>query len=75
MSFFTEDGEGPDGETGRLVIQPERWGDIVLARKDIGTSYHMAVVVDDAYQKISHVTRGLDLFHATDVHRLLQVPA
>ena len=72
ITFF-EEGAGPDGETGRLTIAPERWGDVVLARKDIGTSYHIAVVVDDALQKVSHVTRGQDLFHATDVHRLLQV--
>lgn len=67
---FTEQGEG---ETGRLAIAPERWGDVVLARKDIGTSYHIAVVVDDAAQGITHVTRGQDLFAATDIHRLLQV--
>lgn len=47
-------------------------GDIVLARRDIGTSYHMAVVVDDAAQKITHVTRGRDIFAATFLHRLLQ---
>ena len=69
---FIEEGEGPNGETGRLTVAPERWGDVVLARKDIGTSYHMAVVVDDAVQGITHVTRGQDLFHATDVHRVLQ---
>lgn len=47
-------------------------GDIVLARKDIGTSYHLSVVVDDAYQNITHVTRGRDLIPATPIHRLLQ---
>lgn len=52
---------------------PERWGDVVIVRKDIPASYHLAVVVDDARQGITHVTRGLDLFAATDVHRLLQV--
>lgn len=67
---FIEQGEGA---TGRLAIAPERWGDVVLARKDIGTSYHIAVVVDDAAQGITHVTRGQDLFAATDIHRLLQV--
>lgn len=72
ITFF-EMGEGVAGETGKLVIAPERWGDVVLARKDIGTSYHIAVVVDDAAQGISHVTRGQDLFYATYVHRLLQV--
>jgi len=47
-------------------------GDVVLARKDIGTSYHLAVVVDDAAQNISSVLRGQDLFAATHIHRLLQ---
>ena len=60
--------------TRRLVrAQPERWGDVVLVRKDVPTSYHLAVVVDDARQGITHVTRGRDLFAATDLHRLLQV--
>lgn len=70
---FTEEGSGPAGEAGTLAIRPELWGDVVLARKDIGVSYHIAVVVDDALQGISHVTRGHDLFHATHIHRLLQV--
>jgi len=47
-------------------------GDVVLARKDIGTSYHLAVVVDDAFQQVTHVTRGEDLLPSTNVHRLLQ---
>ena len=47
-------------------------GDIVLARRDIGTSYHLAVVVDDAEQEITHITRGEDLFEFTQIHRLLQ---
>jgi glutamyl-Q tRNA(Asp) synthetase len=46
---------------------------VIVARKDIGTSYHLSVVVDDAIQGVTHVTRGQDLFHATHVHRLLQV--
>ena len=64
-----------DGRGGEQVIaaQPERWGDVVIVRKDTPTSYHLSVVVDDARQGITHVTRGLDLFAATDVHRLLQV--
>lgn len=70
---FMEEGTGPAGEEGALAIRPERWGDVVLGRKDIGVSYHIAVVVDDADQGITHVTRGQDLFHATDIHRLLQV--
>ena len=51
---------------------PEAWGDVVLARKDMATSYHLSVVVDDALQGITHVVRGRDLFAATSVHRLLQ---
>ena len=51
---------------------PEQWGDVVLARKDTPTSYHLAVVVDDALQGVTDVVRGKDLFHATSVHRLLQ---
>lgn len=47
-------------------------GDFVLARRDIGTSYHLAVVIDDAAQQVTHVTRGMDLFDATQIHRLLQ---
>lgn len=47
-------------------------GDIVLARKDIGTSYHVAVVVDDAYQSVTHVTRGADMAPATMIHVVLQ---
>jgi glutamyl-Q tRNA(Asp) synthetase len=48
------------------------WGDVVLARKETPTSYHLSVVVDDAAQGITHVVRGEDLFAATSVHRLLQ---
>ncbi len=70
---FREYGTGPAGEEGELPVNPARWGDVVLGRKDIGVSYHIAVVVDDAAQAITHVTRGQDLFHATDIHRLLQV--
>ena len=53
----------------RLIDQ---CGDIVLARKDIGTAYHLAVVVDDAYQRVTHVTRGVDMAPATEVHVVLQ---
>ena len=52
---------------------PEQWGDAVILRKDVPASYHLAVVVDDARQGITHVTRGRDLFQATGLHRLLQV--
>src|SRR5262249_20754854 len=69
---FAETGAGPSGETGTLVAQPQIWGDVVLARKDMPTSYHLSVVIDDALQAITHVVRGRDLFFATGVHRLLQ---
>ena len=52
--------------------RPAAWGDVVLARKETPTSYHLAVVVDDAAQGVTHVVRGHDLFLATSVHRLLQ---
>ena len=55
-----------------IPADPAAWGDVVLARKDTPTSYHLAVVVDDALQGITHVVRGRDLLHATSVHRMLQ---
>ncbi len=61
-------GEG----TGVSSARPQDWGDVVLARRDVPTSYHLAVVVDDARQGVTHVVRGEDLARATDVHRLLQ---
>lgn len=68
--FYTEKGKG------KVTLSPDflinACGDIVLARKDIGTSYHLAVVVDDAAQQITHVTRGADMAPATPIHRLLQ---
>ena len=74
--WFEELGAGPDGETGRIALDPGALlatvGDVALARKDLGTSYHLAVVADDAWQGVTHVTRGRDLFAATPLHRLLQ---
>jgi|TARA_B100000315_G_scaffold253252_1_gene291707 glutamyl-Q tRNA(Asp) synthetase len=61
-----------DAEAGRQVADPASHGDVVLARKDMPTSYHLAVSVDDALQGVTLVTRGQDLFAATHVHRLLQ---
>lgn len=61
-----------DRGRGRIAVNPFGEGDVVVARKDIGTSYHLAVVVDDALQGISCVTRGEDLLEATHIHRLLQ---
>ncbi len=69
---WTETGEGPSGETGIVTADPAAWGDVILARKETPTSYHLAVVVDDAAQGVTDVVRGRDLFHATSVHRLLQ---
>ena len=60
------------GRSGDIAIEPERLGDVVLARRDISTSYHLAVTVDDAIQGITLVTRGEDLLESTHVHRLLQ---
>jgi glutamyl-Q tRNA(Asp) synthetase len=69
---FIEDGAGPAGETGVIAARPETAGDIVLARKDVGVAYHLAVVLDDALQEITHVIRGEDLFEAAHIQRLLQ---
>ena len=69
---FIEEGEGPDGETGLVRARPETAGDVVLARKDAGTAYHLAVTHDDALQGITHVIRGQDLFEATHIQRLIQ---
>ena len=55
-----------------IEAKPDLWGDVVLARRDVPTSYHLSVVADDALQGITHVVRGLDLFPATGIHRLLQ---
>lgn len=64
---------GSDGETGIMLARPQEWGDVVLARKDAPTSYHLSVVVDDALQGVTHVVRGRDLVRSTSVHRVLQV--
>ena len=69
---FVEEGAGPAGETGEIIARPEIAGDIVLARKDVGVAYHLAVVLDDALQGITHVIRGEDLFEAAHIQRLLQ---
>lgn len=61
------------GAPQAVVAQHEQWGDAVIVRKDVPASYHLAVVVDDAFQGVTHVTRGQDLFAATGLHRLLQV--
>ena len=61
-----------DAAAGTVTANPARFGDVVLARKDTPTSYHLAVTLDDHVQGVTLVTRGTDLFEATDVHRLLQ---
>jgi glutamyl-Q tRNA(Asp) synthetase len=65
--------ENDDGAPSQRLADPARWGDVVLGRRDIGTSYHLSVVVDDAFQRITHVVRGRDLEAATDIHVLLQL--
>jgi glutamyl-Q tRNA(Asp) synthetase len=56
----------------QVEAHPERWGDVVLGRKQMPASYHLAAVLDDALQGVTHVVRGKDLFESTAVHRLLQ---
>lgn len=70
LTFTALDGSG---RSELVACRPERWGDVVLVRKSMPTSYHLAVVVDDARQGVTHVTRGRDLLPATDLHRVLQV--
>lgn len=69
---WTETGAGPQGQTGRVIAAPQMWGDAVLARKELPTSYHLAVTLDDALQGVSDVVRGQDLFWSTSIHRMLQ---
>jgi glutamyl-Q tRNA(Asp) synthetase len=69
---WMETGQGSSGETGPVPASPAAWGDVILARKETPTSYHLSVVVDDALQGVTHVVRGQDLYFATGVHRLLQ---
>ena len=69
---FVEAGEGPAGQRGVIAVGPSVAGDVVLARKDVGVAYHLAVVVDDARQSITEVIRGQDLFDATHIQRVLQ---
>jgi glutamyl-Q tRNA(Asp) synthetase len=66
---FTDEGLG--GSRG-VEARPQEWGDVVIARREIPTSYHLSVVTDDALQGVSHVVRGRDLYAATSVQRLLQ---
>jgi glutamyl-Q tRNA(Asp) synthetase len=61
-----------DGTRQTVTADPQRWGDAVIVRKEVPASYHLSVVVDDARQGVTHVTRGQDLLAATDLQRLLQ---
>ena len=69
---FIEEGLGPNGEHGLIRARPETAGDVVLARKDAGAAYHVAVTHDDALQGVTHVVRGEDLFEATHLQVLIQ---
>lgn len=69
---WSEGGADPLGRAAPVQAWPQAWGDVVVARKDVPTSYHLAVVVDDALTGVTHVVRGCDLYRSTDVHRLLQ---
>jgi glutamyl-Q tRNA(Asp) synthetase len=69
---FEEHGRGPSGEHGTITADPMVFGDVVLARKALPAAYHLAVVVDDAFQGVTMVTRGEDLFMATHVQQLIR---
>lgn len=69
---FVEEGRGPSGEHGVIAVDPTLVGDAVLGRKDIGVSYHLAAVIDDAIQQVTNVVRGNDLFAATHLQRVIQ---
>ncbi len=68
--FFEEIGLEPKG---KRILEPNLYGDFIIARKEIPTSYHLSVIIDDAEQGINLVTRGLDIYPATSIHRLLQI--
>jgi glutamyl-Q tRNA(Asp) synthetase len=69
---WTETGAGPQAQSGLVAAVPQMWGDVIIARKEVPTSYHLAVAVDDALQGVTEVVRGQDLFFSTSIHRLLQ---
>jgi len=69
---FVEEGAGPKGEAGDIKATPAIFGDPIIARKDSGTSYHLASVYDDALQGVTHIVRGIDLYHGAHLHVLLQ---
>ena len=69
---WTEYADETLGAARAVPADPQAWGDVIVARREIPASYHLCVVLDDALQGVSHVVRGMDLFHATGVQRLLQ---
>ena len=71
-AFPAFDARDPAGACRRVEADPARWGDAMIARRDVPTSYHLSVVIDDAGQGVTHVVRGEDLRPATDLHALLQ---
>jgi glutamyl-Q tRNA(Asp) synthetase len=70
--FWTELSGDDLADAEAVEARPEAWGDVILARRDVPTSYHLSVVLDDALQGVTHVVRGTDLYAATAIHRLLQ---
>jgi len=72
LLHWLETDEPRSGRSRTVVADPATWGDVIIGRKDTPASYHLAVVIDDALQGITHVVRGQDLFSATGVHRVLQ---
>lgn len=64
--------ETNENEPREIEARPEKWGDVVLGRKETPASYHLACVLDDALQGVTHVVRGMDLYESTSIHRLLQ---
>ena len=66
------DDSGAELNLEQIKCAPERWGDVILGRKDIPASYHLACVIDDGLQNVTHVVRGKDIYHATSIHRVLQ---
>jgi glutamyl-Q tRNA(Asp) synthetase len=72
MPLTWQEAEDGDENARKVPAHPDRWGDVILGRKETPASYHLAVVLDDALQGVTHVVRGLDLYESTAVHRLLQ---
>ena len=70
--FWREARDAHGAGVHAMCAQPQEWGDVILARKETPTSYHLSVVVDDALQGVTHVVRGQDLAQSTAIHRLLQ---